>query len=365
MLASVNAPSLQQACPQRVKSKVTLRNPSSPTRSITRDMSDFKESFSIDGSVTAVVLSIPSSLPDSHRSCLLNSSKSSLTDLTRTLSTNSSIPSSQKHPTPSTLSPRTFPKQKKRQKSSFWSFLSVKEPSTQAWIDYQETIRKQQAGDGKKVRCVGMPMVSSAQLPSSVPKVNSRWDGIPKAVKMRERSSQHHLGDVKSSASSTLTDISLERSSARKSGGSLGFWSRQSSVTGTDSGLLSSYSYHNASTSSGIVDAPSTHDLSQSSWSLPELTPHTSADTLVMPELFDAGNLMSTPSSSVCCISPPHTPSEASPVTPSHSLSKSMSPYMNPALTNFTHSDRDYRSNVSGYDIKTTVLTVSLREKGK
>lgn len=74
-----------------------------------------------------------------------------------------------------------------KKSSSIFGFLKTKEPSTQAWLDYQESIRKQQAGQDGRVSAVGLPMVSSAKLPSKVPKVNSKWDGVPEGVAQREK----------------------------------------------------------------------------------------------------------------------------------------------------------------------------------
>ena len=79
-----------------------------------------------------------------------------------------------------------IPMQKKKS-SSIFGFLKTKEPSTQAWLEYQESVRKQQAGQNGRVSAVGMPMVSSAKLPPTVPKVNSKWDGVPEAVAQREK----------------------------------------------------------------------------------------------------------------------------------------------------------------------------------
>ena len=75
---------------------------------------------------------------------------------------------------------------------SLFKYFSVKEPSTQAWLDYQGNVRKQQiSGDGR-ITASGMPMVSTAKLPPTVPKVNSKWDGIPQSVKSRARKGQHN-----------------------------------------------------------------------------------------------------------------------------------------------------------------------------
>ncbi|MCJ1246256.1 hypothetical protein MMC30_003462 [Trapelia coarctata] len=79
------------------------------------------------------------------------------------------------------------PSIQKKNSSSIFGFLKTKEPSTQAWLEYQESICKQQASQNGKVSAVGMPMVSSAKLPPTVPKVNSKWDGVPETVAQREK----------------------------------------------------------------------------------------------------------------------------------------------------------------------------------
>ena len=72
-------------------------------------------------------------------------------------------------------------------KSGFLSGLfGAKEPSAQALADYQKQLMKQ--GNGR-VTAVGLPGVSSAKLPPTVPKTNSKWDGVPQIVKEKEK---HH-----------------------------------------------------------------------------------------------------------------------------------------------------------------------------
>ncbi|MCJ1337543.1 hypothetical protein MMC09_002825 [Bachmanniomyces sp. S44760] len=73
-----------------------------------------------------------------------------------------------------------------KKKGSFFSFLSVKEPSTQAWIDYQGNLKKAPGARESRNAAVGLPMVSTAKLPTSVPKVNSKWDGIPEKERLRK-----------------------------------------------------------------------------------------------------------------------------------------------------------------------------------
>ena len=82
--------------------------------------------------------------------------------------------------------------------SKFLSGLfGVKEPSAQALQDYERQLKKQGRG---RVSAVGMPGVSSAKLPATVPKVNSKWDGVPRTVKEREKH-----GDARRQSTSGLS----------------------------------------------------------------------------------------------------------------------------------------------------------------
>ncbi|KAI4209934.1 MAG: hypothetical protein LQ351_007160 [Letrouitia transgressa] len=81
----------------------------------------------------------------------------------------------------SSLAPKSPGPTKK--KGSFLKFFTVKEPSTQAFEVYQEQMRKRGTTQNGRVTAVGLPGVSSAKLPPTVPKVNSKWDGVPQAAK--------------------------------------------------------------------------------------------------------------------------------------------------------------------------------------
>ncbi|KAI4161623.1 MAG: hypothetical protein LQ342_004764 [Letrouitia transgressa] len=84
----------------------------------------------------------------------------------------------------SSLAPKSPGPTKK--KGSFLKFFTVKEPSTQAFEAYQERMRKRGTTQSGRVIAVGLPGVSSAKLPPTVPKVNSKWDGIPQAAKDKD-----------------------------------------------------------------------------------------------------------------------------------------------------------------------------------
>ena len=93
-------------------------------------------------------------------------------------------------PSPYTKSARqTKSKAAKDKMASLLGFFTIKEPSQQAWVDYQASIKKQQTNHRSRSPNVGVPMVSSAKLPSHVPAVNSKWDGVPEGTKERRESS--------------------------------------------------------------------------------------------------------------------------------------------------------------------------------
>ena len=105
--------------------------------------------------------------------------------------------------TPSTTSRTPSPKpltessaEAKKKGTSLLSFFSVKEPSAQAFEDYQKQMRKKAQTSNNRALIAGLPGVSSAKLPETVPKVNSRWDGIPESqreCKAKHNSIRHSL----------------------------------------------------------------------------------------------------------------------------------------------------------------------------
>ncbi|KAL8673183.1 MAG: hypothetical protein Q9168_002375 [Polycauliona sp. 1 TL-2023] len=95
---------------------------------------------------------------------------------------------SERRPSSTFLSPQAA-KDSKKKSSSVFKFFSVKEPSSQAFEAYQEQMKKRGTTQTGRANAVGLPGVSSAKLPPTVPKVNSKWDGVPKE-KVKERSGQ-------------------------------------------------------------------------------------------------------------------------------------------------------------------------------
>ena len=133
-----------------------------------------------------------------------------------------SVPSS-----PYTESARqTKGKAAKDKMTSLFGFFTIKEPSQQAWIDYRASIKKQQTSGRSRSPNVGVPMVSSAKLPSHVPAVNSKWNGLPEGTKeRRENSTKERRGSSIPDGDSRNRSFSLH--SSRKNSSSI---PRRSSV---------------------------------------------------------------------------------------------------------------------------------------
>ncbi|KAH7124085.1 hypothetical protein B0J11DRAFT_436348 [Dendryphion nanum] len=75
---------------------------------------------------------------------------------------------------------------KKKKAGSVLGFLTLKEPSQSAFEQYAEQERKKAAGKGGKnspVASAHSSIISAKKLPPNIPKVNSKWDGIPESVK--------------------------------------------------------------------------------------------------------------------------------------------------------------------------------------
>lgn len=88
---------------------------------------------------------------------------------------------------PSPLALRIPEKPSKSKGSSFLNFFSVKEPSQQAFEEYERRMRAKGPTSDGRTGSGGLPGVSSAKMPAMVPKVNSNWDGVPQAIKLKEK----------------------------------------------------------------------------------------------------------------------------------------------------------------------------------
>lgn len=87
--------------------------------------------------------------------------------------------------------------------------LMLKEPSSTALKDFAEQEKRRAAAKGRTQQNVAVSSVNSRQLPASVAKVNSKWNGIPGSDAKRMAD-----GSIKGSASSIRTTTSMRKSTA-------------------------------------------------------------------------------------------------------------------------------------------------------
>lgn len=158
---------------------------------------------------------------------------------------------------PSLLPPKT-PLPKKRG-GSFLRMFTAKEPSTQAFEDYQKQMMKKGASKNGRVAPVGMPGVSSAKLPPTVPKVNSKWDGVPQAVKDREKEKDKAMRESMSGYSRSIASSRSNgtQSTSSSTGASQGASDHRRngklSYNQSSGNLCDIYGWEDRSSSSGTV----------------------------------------------------------------------------------------------------------------
>ena len=75
--------------------------------------------------------------------------------------------------------------------------------------EFAESEKQRAAAAAKRKQRAGLSSVSSRQLPASVPKVNSKWDGMPGSDAKRTAE-----GSIRSSAASIRTVTSMQKSTA-------------------------------------------------------------------------------------------------------------------------------------------------------
>lgn len=96
----------------------------------------------------------------------------------------------------------------KKKKRGVLGFLTLKEPSTSAWAEFAEAEKSKARQKGVDTTENGIPGVSTQKLPDHVPKVNSKWDGLPDSAKRKS---------VESKSSSRIPRDSTISSSTRQS----------------------------------------------------------------------------------------------------------------------------------------------------
>lgn len=183
----------------------------------------------------------PSTIPTSPGSSTSTSMPSSRPMLSPKLPSDASNAGSSRHARSPSVSQAKTSREKKG--GSFFGFLSVKEPSAQAFEDYQNAMRKKRG----RATAVGMPGVSSAKLPPTVPKVNSKWDGVPQAAKEREKGRNNQRLSVSANIRSQGGDGTAGRAPTPRSRAGSGHSS------GSGNKLAAIYGWDTASNSSSSV----------------------------------------------------------------------------------------------------------------
>ncbi len=175
-------------------------------------------------------------------------------------------------------SPEKRTKTGKKKGGSLFNFFALKEPSTQAFAEFQEQARRQAAAKNGRPTAVGLPGVSSAKLPPTVPKVNSKWNGVPETAKdkhKRKSSSQGPTGinglaggPPRRSTSTVNSDSTRTRSGTTLSNGSNGSgqlsgngMTLRTGSAGANSSDLSLSRRHAPSPNSQSLKSPSTASL--------------------------------------------------------------------------------------------------------
>lgn len=174
-------------------------------------------------------------------------------------------------PTPS-ISETSKPKSKK----GVFKFLSLKEPSASAWEEFAQQQKAEAALRGNNA--VGM---SHKKLPPEVPRVNSKWDGMPKmAGEKRGTSSSIKRSTDSSSKTSddhlwgTPTSSTRQSSSSKTNAGSDATRTNKSGVSTSKAQKSPSHSYFDQpSRSSSTISRPHGQANGRMAWSTRSLTP--------------------------------------------------------------------------------------------
>ena len=325
-MASNAAAGTQQARSQPHMPRLSYRN--SATGTILRGRRDSAMTVSTASSTAAAAPTPPMSPPLSE--CYPSPPLSRVTS-----GAQSTISADAVSFTNSTLSAEAPTKLLKKRGSSLFSFLSVKEPSQQAFLDYQESIRKQTAARSGRVTAVGMPGVSSAKLPLTVPRVNSKWDGVPQTLKEKGKEKKDArrpslMSHRHSSSNATAGGLKSRRSSLtlgsqRSNPKSPSFFGNKAGNP-SDSSVAKlgweSYSLSNGSSSKDLTSTSTSSGASPSTSPLPEMNCFFPQDVPKPPMIpahyrslasTEVPSHIDVPQHSV---SPSLTPMETSPITP-------------------------------------------------
>ena len=205
----------------------------------------------------------------------------------------------------------------KPKRPSIFKFFTVREPSADALRKYEEKLQRQQNCGNARPSAVGMAMVSASALPATVPKVNSKWDGMPDTMSERDqkssRSSAPFLRLTPIMTSTTSSDQSSSRAPSYRRPYRNGKPQRTSLLSSTSLGSSASRSSETGSSSSTL--APTT---SHSSAPYSGSTLHSALPSPGIEKYSRATTSYSTVSSELPRLSfSPESPLEDSPATPS------------------------------------------------
>lgn len=109
----------------------------------------------------------------------------------------------------------------KKKSAGVLGFLTLKEPSTSALEDFAEQERRKAAQKNLKSDGVILPGVSSQKLPDHVPKVNSKWDGLPDSTKRKFDKDRERERERAKRSSVTSFASNISGDAPRRSYGSL------------------------------------------------------------------------------------------------------------------------------------------------
>lgn len=100
------------------------------------------------------------------------------------------------------------------------TFLTLKEPSTSAWADFAEAEKAKAKQKDTNSMSSGPRSGSSQKLPDFVPKVNSRWDGLPERTQWKSSDSKPASRGNRNSLTSTATRDTTSTARSTASGSS-------------------------------------------------------------------------------------------------------------------------------------------------
>jgi hypothetical protein len=164
---------------------------------------------------------------------------------------------------------------KKKKAGSVFGFLSLKEPSQVAFEQYAEAQRKlalEKGSSSPSTSTSSSTNYASKKLPGNIPKVNSKWDGVPDSIKNRHAKASpltKNRHSVMSQDSNMSHSTVLPRNVSRASVMTDGTRNPPNSVASpaaSVSGLSIDQDFRSTS------PTPSTNDLSETSFYFPEPT---------------------------------------------------------------------------------------------